>query len=281
MRYNLDTKSRLFLPDYRHVDSRLSYKNYCTDKVLKYLDLQLFAGDTFNESFEGAGSENSWSETVGEGNTFDDDAGIPGTPPAGSGSQCLQTVQAGTNPQAYATIDFGSNMTIAYFRFYLYADAFDTNDTDILGIFHLADAVENFGVGIRYTATYGRHLYAFAYDSGDNTFVSADEAQINEDTWYRIEGKYDSDADLAEFKVDGVTIDTYVGSGLRVDTDRINIGQCGFSNVGTNANTGANDIYFDLVSIDSSGWIGAESAGGVAPTGAIYGPFGGPLRGPV
>jgi len=55
MRWNLDPKSRLFLPDYRHCDSRVSYKNYLSEIALRHFALQRFAGDTFNESFEGAG----------------------------------------------------------------------------------------------------------------------------------------------------------------------------------------------------------------------------------
>ncbi|HDY89813.1 MAG TPA: hypothetical protein ENH82_17065, partial [bacterium] len=69
-----------------------------------------------DESFEGAGYEESWSETAGAGNTIDEDSVIPGTPPPGAGSQCLKTIQAGTNALAYASQDWGVAEAILYCR---------------------------------------------------------------------------------------------------------------------------------------------------------------------
>jgi hypothetical protein len=186
MRWNLDLKSRLWLPDPRYG-----------------MNLQLFGGNTYNESFEGAGYENVWSETVGEGNTLDEDSAGPGSLPTGAGSQCLRSYQAGTNPHAYATGAIGSTMPTVFFRVYFYIDAFTQSDFDECSIFHLLGYVLNVTVAVRYTAIYGYHLKVKCYDGGNVEFIKDDQCPLDLDTWYRLEGKYSSVDDICEIRLDG------------------------------------------------------------------------------
>ena len=209
--------------------------------------------EIFAESFEGAGYENGgWAETIGAGNTVDEDSVIPGTPPIGAGSQCLKTIQAGTNANAYASIDWGAGEAIVYARAYIYVDAWDTGNTTLQDVFVVFGVVNNLRCQIRYTGGDGLHFRWEYYDSGEQ---APGITAISENTWYRVEMEYNSGTNAWEFRVDGATKYSGVGSGLRVDSDDIFIGQKG-------SNIGGNTVYFDLLKFDDTTWVGAEAGGG-------------------
>jgi hypothetical protein len=205
-----------------------------------------------DESFEGTGYEESWTETIGSGNTVNEDASIPGTAPPGAGSQSLRCVLAGTNGNAYSTRASLSSQTVVYVRAYIYIDSADTSDTNEERIIAVKGFVNNLMVDYRYTPSNSHHLIFRHYDSGEQNdgFTT-----INLDQWYRYEGRYDSSANAWEHRIDGVTQNSGSITTPRTDSTDLIIGPH------EGARTGATDIYFDLVAWADDDWIGAESTG--------------------
>ena len=208
-----------------------------------------------DESFEGAGYENSWSETVGSGNTLDEDAGIPGTPPSGSGSQSLQAILAGSNPDAYSQFDRGSNEVRSYIRAYIYIDAAGEVQTSTHPLFSLraAASVDLLSFVYRYTEGNGHHFRFEYYDSG--TQVAGIMTSLSLDIWYRVEALYDSTGNAWEFRVDGDTKFSGALGNARVDARFLRVGPIGNKTDGITVN-------FDLVGWDTDDWIGPEAAPG-------------------
>lgn len=205
--------------------------------------------DLFKESFEGAGYENSWSETVGSGNTVDEDHALPGTPPTGAGSSGLRCVLGGSNANAYSQHDMGGSKLICYVRAYIYVTSFSTADTVTETIFTLSGAVDNLYVRLRYASgTY--RLSLNHYDSGP----SLDHTEyINTGQWYLLEGLYDATNDLWEWKLDGVSKGNGSLSNARTDSQYVT---AGFQ---TGLKVNASDIDLDLIAVSDSDWFGEES----------------------
>lgn len=220
-----------------------------------------------DESFEGAGYENSWSETRGSTNyTCDEDASIPGTAPTGAGSQCLHTEISTTVADSYTVFDYGSGQnTSNYVRFYFYIHS-DTEevDTSILEIFKLEGAVANLKVNYRYTASKGHHVAYGYYDNGNQS--GGETTGLNTNQWYRVEAKYDSSASAYEFRIDGVSVSTGSIGVARTDSRYFQVGQEG------DRGGDVTEIYFELCKWGDTGWFGAEpsSSTGAAPVMAPY-----------
>lgn len=148
-----------------------------------------FGQSVVAEGFEGAGYENSWTETIGSGNTVDeDDTSV--TPPTSGGSQTLNTVGAGTNLDAYTSFDSGGaqdadNYICFYFRF----ATIDTADTDNLWFFSLhGPTLPSLGLAMDSVSS-NPTLRIYYYD-GSTT--QADTRVISASTWYRYEAQYNS-----------------------------------------------------------------------------------------
>ncbi len=225
---------------------------------------ELLMASLLSEGFEGAGYENSWSETLGGGNTVDEDSAAVARPVSG-GDQILETSLGGTNTLSYTEHDLGSDQTIIYMTAFLYVDSSSgTSDATIERIFLVDGVVANILVELRNTGPRGWYLRYRRYSSGEATIGnldgdSNDDMQLTTDTWYRVGLAYDSDADTAEGRLwaaDGTTLiasDSQAGLNGRVDSQIIKVGQQG-------AKTGAETIYWDHIEVDDADWPAAPSA---------------------
>ena len=206
-----------------------------------------------DESFEAAGYEEAWTETVGVGNTVDEDAAIPGSAPTGSGSQCLNCILAGTNTNAYTLRDVGSSQAITYVRAYIYIDSWATSVAGSEYLVIVKGAVNNLYVSMYYSAVDQYTWILGHYDNGDANIYYKNVIQL--DTWYRLEAKYDGTNSLYEFKINGVTIDSGALGTPRTDSRYFYIGCNGTRTI-------AADVKFDLCAWDNANWIGEEATGG-------------------
>ena len=158
------------------------------------------------------------------------------------------------NDSCYAVSASFSNQTDIYFRFYLYVDTLDYGSTDIAGIFVVKGFVDNIYVNIRYTVLDGVHLRFGHYDNGDQDDGTY---SINQDQWYRIEGRYTSSPDTVVFRVDGTDEANVSMSSPRVDSNTAIIGWLGNDLDSKYTRTGVDDIiYIEVVGVDNTGWIG-------------------------
>ena len=93
-----------------------------------------------DEKFEGAGYQESWSETVGTGCTLDEDAATSDTgSPSGSNSQCLKVIGNGSNA-VYAENINTPPPTTFYFRVEIYLKALSGQSviyhSIVVGLYH-------------------------------------------------------------------------------------------------------------------------------------------------
>ena len=205
-----------------------------------------------DENFEGTGYEETWAETVTAGNTLDEDAAIPGTPPTGSGSQCLKAIFAvATSAFAEQT---KTNQNISYVRYYLYVETEGLADGHIISLVNLrtttGTAICAVQVGQNAGVLQARYNY---YSSG--AYQTTAWVNINIAQWYRLEFKYDLTNMLWEWKIDGVSQTSGSLAAATYTPGRMRIG-------GTQTTvTGTTTLYQELVVWDDTNWVGEESAG--------------------
>ncbi|MDY6955003.1 MAG: hypothetical protein SWE60_26165, partial [Thermodesulfobacteriota bacterium] len=92
-----------------------------------------------NESFEGVGYEEDWSESIGDNCDLDEDATIPGTPPVDFGSECLKSVSDATGYKARADMDYGYGFeqprTFTTFYCYVEAESLEADEQKNISVF--------------------------------------------------------------------------------------------------------------------------------------------------
>jgi len=199
-----------------------------------------------SESFEGTGYENSWTETVDSGCICDEDASIPGTPPVGSGSQCLRITTNAINENSFAVCVL-SNQNISYVRtFFRIANLSDSYFPDAITL--LTSGGTNVA-SIRVRNIGGAYSLLFGYSNG-GALTYTGSVSINTTTWYRVEFRYDITNMLWEWRINGATQHSGSLSGS-LTPQRIRVGT-------PSTNNGIVDIHYDLVAWDDSNWIGAE-----------------------
>jgi hypothetical protein len=210
-----------------------------------------------NESFEknkiidGTGYDETWSEQ-GDVNYLDPDSAIPGTPPPGAGSECLESISASPDFKAFAKRDYGSEQPKTYTSFYLYVDDTGLTNDSSKNIGVLRNRIDENVFKLRLNKNVmGQlrfNLQIYNYGSLNNFW-----ADISLDTWYRIEIKYnnkdgDPGNDTWEWLIDGVVKD----SGSLTGTHRTGIQNWIFGFWDTDQAI-PGTIYFDLVSVSTSG----------------------------
>ncbi len=206
-----------------------------------------------DENFEGTGYEESWSETVTAGNTLDEDAAIPGTPPPGAGSQCLKAIFTAGAVDAFAS-QVKSNQNINYIRGYLYLSEEGLNNTQVIAGLRLYDSTSALASDIIIGQNSGVLQMAYRkYTSG--AFNTSAWVNISLNTLYRVEYQYDLTNLLWEWKIDGVSQSNGTLAAATRIPDRMRIG-------GAHNGAAQSTLYTDLVVWDNAGWVGAESAGG-------------------
>jgi len=221
-----------------------------------------------DESFEGTGYEETWTEPAGNPDEDYLHSAIPGTPtpPTGAGSQCLQSISADPGYEAYAKTAYGSEQPKTFTRFYLYVDNVGLNNNENKKIGDLQDS-------------YGNNVFAFRLDkdsSGQLRFnlrlvykngssYYDDYFNISSGTsakWYRIEVKYDNTTGNAycEWRVDGVSQGSWTLTTATQHYTGIQKWIFGFE-TSTIIKTGT--IYFDLVKVRNDDWVGEEQLTGM------------------
>lgn len=216
-----------------------------------------------DESFEGSGYENSWTETVESGCTLDEDSAIPGTPPDGSGSQCLKAIVTdNTNNDAYATHAIG-NTNVWYVRGYIYLSEEGFGNNQVLDTLQTVNVAGSIAAGIQIGQSgAGALVCKFRYYSNGSINTTAD-IPISLNTWYNFEYKYDVTAMEWEWRINSVT--KHNGSLISsiVTPNKLIAG------IKNNYGTGQTTLYTDLVVIDND-WttLGVTTAAPttVAPT---------------
>jgi hypothetical protein len=196
-----------------------------------------------NESFEtNPGYDETWTEN-GYLDNLEPDAAIPGTPPAGAGSECLQSIASSSGYNAYATRDLGSEQTKTYTRFYVYVEAeglLASTDKDI-GI--LEDSGGNDAIIFRLRKGSSGNL-RFRLSLYNNGWKNYNSTLISLNTWYKIDIKYDDASNTWQWRLDGVS----QTSGSLTGTHRTGIQKWNF---GVQNQSRTATVYFDLVTVNT------------------------------
>ncbi len=227
-----------------------------------------------DESFEATnppdvydqGYDEVWIETVPESCTLNEDFLISGSLspyPRGAGAQCLQSVSASLDYEAFATREYLSEQIKTFTRMYVYVAEAGLGNGDNKNIARAEDGSGNivFILQLRQTGA-TLHFRLRIWNAGDWEVDTSTAILLG--TWYRIEVKYDDDANEWEWRVNG----TLQGNGSLTGTDPgdhwtgIQEWQCGFSNH-DEQNTGI--VLFDLVAVDDNDWVGEDPARYVGP----------------
>jgi hypothetical protein len=204
-----------------------------------------------DESFEGTGYEESWTESVGTGDTVNEDSSGPGSLPSGAGTQCLRMTYGGSGGSQVAR-DLSSSRTTSYTRAYVYVTSVNVTLGSSINILTMQA-----GAGTR-TATIEiindagilKFRAGIHTSAGWNYLTAASGFSLS--TWYRLELKLDnSGGGSHEFLIDGSSIATLSGNLDRGAPSIWTIGDTIYSN--------ARDMYFDLVAVDDATWVGTEA----------------------
>jgi len=208
-----------------------------------------------DESFEGVGYEETWTEYKGDNSTVDEDS-TDVTPPWQGGAQTLKCVTAADGDhtyEAYATRDLGSNKAITYTRFYFQLASEDMADTDSKRIFTLEDGNNDQAVRMMLIQDgTDLKLRGRVYDGAWLTKGTSNAISV--DTWYRIEIEYDHTNTTFSWKLDGTEIEEYTLTGSQRTHVR-------YINCGLQDTTQEHVItaYYDLVAVDDADWVGAPT----------------------
>lgn len=208
----------------------------------------LTQGDVFNESFEGTGYENTWSET----STPDEDYALPGSLISKLGSQGLRINYAGANMLAQHDLT-GTVTATRYLRFYLYIASHSLGTSSdrhsVFNVNETADVAIYPRVNV-YVKNVGGQLNIYGFSTG----ASAD-IPISVTTWYRVEVMSVNNNTTSEIKVFDATSGTQVGS-----TQTFTSGNYYFRFVNAGRTVGDNvnvmDFTIDGVGVSSSGYLG-------------------------
>lgn len=211
-----------------------------------------------DESFEGTGYEESWTETIHTNCTLDEDSTpLPGTAPNGAGSQCLKAIVANeTNNVARTATQIAANQSISYIRGYVYLDVAGLENLEQILTLSLYSVSNKFVAGIRIGQVAGALKIRFQYWSAGAERQTA-YVNFSLDTWHRIEYKYDITNLAWAWKVDGVV----QHSGLLQAT--MNTPRKLFAGIIYCATPEGVTMMTDLVAWDTTDWVGEEPGDGI------------------
>jgi hypothetical protein len=230
--------------------------------------LPAFAARIVDESFEGTGYEESWTEIVGSGNTLNEDYFLAEDTnsdlPPGSASECLRLVMAGNSNDTYTQRTFG-NSTIANV-----STTFNPKSVS----WSTPASGDNINLWVIYNSTNGATARLQVYYNGSNyqlrygywsggamLFTTGYTISTTQNTFYRIETKYDGSANKYRFQIYNMSgsllHDIPSGADGDMTSPRVpNYMRAGC--IGTDATTA--EIHFESIRIDNSSFpIGANS----------------------
>ncbi|MDB5254230.1 MAG: hypothetical protein JWL80_296, partial [Parcubacteria group bacterium] len=165
------------------------------------------SADLLDESFNATGYDSpTFTETVGAGSTLDEDSTAIADS-AGGSSQILKIQKVSPNWAAWATKDLGADKPISYTQFYAYVTAEGLGNSQQLTLFHATDTAGNHVIDLnfRQNADGTYHFVPARYTGGISTTGTA-SGNVNLNTWYKIEIKYDKTNMQWEWKLDGTSI---------------------------------------------------------------------------
>ena len=164
-------------------------------------------GDELDEGFLGAGYEDGacgaapcWAETIGGGDTVDEDHTLTGTPPSSGANSCTEGLLVSTSEDnSHAQWDRGSAIETT------------TSDVDLSVELYIDSAVvdnyANFKIIDFYDASSPGVLKIYnnngTYQLYIDATVDSDNVTIAEDTWYTIFIHYDTTAASSYWTLDG------------------------------------------------------------------------------
>ena len=192
----------------------------------------------YSTSFEETGVETGWSALSG---SADWDSAIPGTPPTGSGSECVDR----TSSAAQETIGYtyGSDLATSYTRFYIYVSDRLADETNYIEVRDSSDASGEKSWQIVQGGTVTT-IRLHVFDDGTNAVQKDLFTDFQLNTWYCIEILYDVTGMVWEWWIDGVS--TGNGSLTGVVTSGVDIYRLGHTSTDTAT------IYYDLFAINGS-----------------------------
>lgn len=207
-----------------------------------------------DESFEGTGYEESWSETIGSGCTIDEDSSGPGTLPTNAGSQCLRIVKAASAVNVWTWRQIGNQGNL-WFRIYLYIDSESLSNGQsydlIAALFTSASDTAAGGVKLEKTAG-GQLQFVFNYNNG--SWNDLGSVNISTGQWYCVEYYHGYASGAVQAWVNNVSVGSVSGQSLsRVAASFVIGPRWG----GANGLT----MYADLLVVDDAQRVGPESSG--------------------
>ena len=223
-----------------------------------------------NEKFEATGYDETWSggETVGSGGSLDEDANPADvSSPANWGTKCLKAVGDGTaNGNAYVS-DSAAMLSgsVHYFRLEVVVTSWAGN-ADVQDIIQVLDGGQ-FAFRLRlYNDSVDNFFLMGVYYDGAYHALFAVETKFNLNTLYRIEVRWDAPADEWEWKINGVLQTNNVDSSYPITSpgtlSSTHATACDLIHLGITTNQeAAATVYYDLVAVDDTTWVGEETAG--------------------
>lgn len=212
----------------------------------------------WDEKFEGTGYEETWSygETVGAGNTLDEDADPSDVgSPAGWDSQCLKAINADSNQCQVAHAP--GDHTWAYYRMEFVLTTWEVI-VDEIKIANLADDGQSEIVVVVLAETDGEGekiiRFKIDHDGGGLSIFASDPISFN--TLYRVEWKFDISGNAWEWRINDVTQD----SGSLTSTHATLLGEFALGFIDSGIRTAT--IYLDNYAIDDADWLGSDAPAG-------------------
>lgn len=211
-----------------------------------------------DESFEGTGYEESWTEGLSTA-TADEDSTGPGTMPLNAGTQCLKITRPTGAGDNHVYQSFSPSNTV-WCRAYVYieSEALSSGQSfDVIVALFTSSIGETVG-GAKLSKTAGGQLQlVFNYNNG--SWVDLGTANISTGQWYCVEYHQNTTTGAVQAWVDGVSVGSVTGESLpRGNAQHISIGPRWS---GSNGVTAALTMYADLVVVDNAQRVGPESSG--------------------
>ncbi len=218
----------------------------------------------WNEKFEAIGYDEVWSqgETIGAGNTVDEDANPADVGnPASWGGRCIKMINGGTNVNTYVShAGLAKADTWLRFEFVLSVESMEQDDFQYFWqSYNGGNPLYRFNVKQKWDGTFPITLKCY-HDGGINSYEALSPLVVG--TKHRIEVKWDSTNNVWAWRLDGVNqpndqdgTDPVESEGVLSNTHETQLDQiyCGLQN-----QSHAMTMYYDLVAIDDADWVGAE-----------------------
>lgn len=203
----------------------------------------------FDEKFEGAEYEESWSESAGAGVTIDPDQAVSAVTgaPGYWGDQCLEII-AVASENAYAAADVSGVVgAITYFRLEVIVNAEGAGDGDDCYIFIVYDSAWGNMFALKFGQQAGGNFrFEFWNDLETNNHTGLADVSLN--TVYLIEIEWDTTNNTYEWKVDGVSQASDVLNDNTVP-GYVMCGRSDWHDVGFTC-------FYNNIALDNADWIG-------------------------